>query len=147
MIGDGDWLLCRVGCVRSGSFHDRLASGRLPRLQSSHGGTKRRNAERLVDGGDVGGKGPYSSTPGNVVHKAIVGESPADEGPNHRLVVDYEDAVGHRRTPARGLAESVLCNNCTKFHGEIKESRQYCRNASIIACNMNNLLDTTPVVS
>ena len=36
-----------VGCVRCGSFHDRLATGRLPRQQSSHG-TKRRNAEGKI---------------------------------------------------------------------------------------------------
>jgi hypothetical protein len=149
MIGDGDGLLSRVGCVRCGSFRDRPASGQLPRQQSSHSGTKRRDPEWLVDGGNIGGKRPHSTTPGDVVYleygkgrkilpdsgnqfgtgetrhvvigddkiefgfrrarcvqcreavgychdlEAIIGKSPGDKGPNHWLVVDYEDAVGH----------------------------------------------------
>jgi hypothetical protein len=122
----------------------------VARQQSSHGGTQRRDAEWLVNGGNVGGKIAHPAAPGDVINvkngkrrevlpypgdelgpaetghvivgddeiefglgcarrvqrraavghgndlEAIIGERPADQRSNHRLVVDHEDAVGHR---------------------------------------------------
>jgi hypothetical protein len=124
--------------------------------QPSHCSTKRRNAERFVDGGNVEGKFAYPTAARDIIHvkdgqsgkvlphpgnelgtaetghvvvgdyeiesglsgagcvqcrtavgyfndlEAVVGQSPGYQGPDHRLVVDYKNAVGQR--PSSGMS-------------------------------------------
>lgn len=95
----------------------------MARQRPSHGGTKRRNAEWFVDGGNVGGKFAYPTTPGHIIH-AEDGEirkvlpHPRDElgAAKPRHVVIGDDEIESRREAWPDFGQSLFCAGCARNH-------------------------------